>query len=235
MKREDRSYKIVCFGDSTTDDTLIPIEGYEGSYKDLMVYSEFLDDQLPKVSGKPVEIINSGVSGDTTNDARFRFQSDVLSHNPDLVIIQFGVNDQVIRQDIGLTKAVVSSTKFAYEILFFIQRIRRQGGKVMLMTPGLLRWRDHFTKRFFRAPYKLNDPFGMNGNLLFYVEQVEIIARTEDVLLVDIYQEEKKFDAGEGQSIDDLLPDGVHPNTEGHKLIAERIIEKICEAKPEII
>jgi len=229
VELDQNPYKIVCFGDSTSDDTLIPIAGYEDAFKNLKVYSELLNDELSLLMGKKIQIINSGVSGDTTHDARFRFDRDVMQHHPDLTIIQFGVNDQVIRQDIGLIEPNVSLTRYVYNVLFFIQRLRRQGSKIILMTPGLIRWKDHLLDKFFRAPYDIHDPFGMNRSLIFYVEKIREIAKTEDIPLVDIYEEEKRFDHQEGQSIDDLLPDGIHPNTSGHRLIADKITEKIME------
>lgn len=40
-----------------------------------------------------IPIINKGVSGDTTRDALARLQSDVLDHNPKIVIVLLGGND----------------------------------------------------------------------------------------------------------------------------------------------
>jgi len=69
---------MVCFGDSLT-------AGYgarEGNS-----YPDFLQKRVN------LKIINSGVSGDTTVDARKRFEEDVLEHNPDIVVIELGAND----------------------------------------------------------------------------------------------------------------------------------------------
>ena len=44
-----------------------------------------------------LSVINSGVNGDTTTGAQQRFEQDVLHHRPEIVIIQFGLNDQTIR------------------------------------------------------------------------------------------------------------------------------------------
>ncbi|MCA9361645.1 hypothetical protein KC845_03770 [Candidatus Kaiserbacteria bacterium] len=51
-------------------------------------------DYVSQLSGKiGQEIINAGVSGDTTRDASQRLQSDVLSKNPSVVIVWLGGND----------------------------------------------------------------------------------------------------------------------------------------------
>ena len=75
---------IVGFGGSTT-----AVRG------ELKVYCDLLDTGLNR-RGIPVRVINSGVDGDHTQKARERFESDVLANDPDIVIIQFGINDSAI-------------------------------------------------------------------------------------------------------------------------------------------
>ncbi len=42
---------------------------------------------------KNIEIINRGINGQTTGQAILRIQNDVINLNPDLVIIELGIND----------------------------------------------------------------------------------------------------------------------------------------------
>lgn len=226
--KKEALYKIVCFGDSTTDASYVNIdEDYALAYKDLKVYSKWLEEELDQVLSKKVEIINSGVSGDTTLDAKLRFKRDVLDYSPDMVIIQFGANDQSIRQDIGLTKPIISIEDFAYNILFFISRIKKMTPNIILMTPGLILWKDHFKSKFFKSPYAINSRLGLSNNLSNYAEIIRKIALEEQVGLIDIFNEEIKFDKTSDNALDAFLPDGLHPNTEGHKFIANLIIEHI--------
>src|SRR5260370_11915603 len=44
-------------------------------------------------SNSAIEVINSGRVGDTIEGSVARFQRDVLSHKPDLVVWQLGTND----------------------------------------------------------------------------------------------------------------------------------------------
>lgn len=221
------SYKIVCFGDSTTDASYVNTdEDFALAYKDLKVYSNWLVEELEQVFLKKVEVINSGISGDTTLDAKLRFKTDVLDHNPDLVIIQFGANDQSIRQDIGLTRPIISLEDFAYNILFFISRIRKITPNIILMTPGLILWKNHFKSRFFDLPYDMNNSFGLSCNLSKYVDIIRQIALKEQVGLIDVFEEEKKLHQI-NNNLDSYLPDGLHPNTEGHKFIANLITKYI--------
>jgi lysophospholipase L1-like esterase len=48
---------------------------------------------LPHIDG--VEIVNRGVDGETTAQMRLRFDADVLRLQPDVVVIQAGINDLV--------------------------------------------------------------------------------------------------------------------------------------------
>ena len=69
--------KIVCFGDSIT-------QGYMVDPRDS--YPTRLSIHLGE------EVINLGVSGDTSFDGRARI-SQVLSIRPDLTVVEFGIND----------------------------------------------------------------------------------------------------------------------------------------------
>jgi len=220
--------KIVCFGDSTTDASYVNTdEDFSFAYKDLKVYSDLLQEEFKRLFSQSVEIINSGVSGDTTLDAKLRFQKDVLDHNPDMVIIQFGVNDQSIRQDIGLTKAIISIEDFAYNILFFISRIRKITPNILLMTPGLILWRDHFKSKYFESPYDINSKLGLSNNLPEYVEVLRNIALKENIALIDVFKEETKLSQLDNNALNNMLPDGLHPSSEGHKFIANLILKHI--------
>ncbi|MFZ4766685.1 MAG: SGNH/GDSL hydrolase family protein, partial [Roseimicrobium sp.] len=71
---------IVAFGDSTT--------AVRGSTK---VYASILQEEL-----RNVRVVNAGVGGNTTEMARKRFEKDVLSHQPRIAILQFGIDDSAV-------------------------------------------------------------------------------------------------------------------------------------------
>jgi hypothetical protein len=69
------------------------------------------------------------------------------------------------------------------------------------------------------------DPYvyqGVNFLLEAYAEICREVARAEDVPLCDLYAEWSAY-AGSGMSIDRWMTDGVHPNPEGHGLIAKSL------------
>ena len=75
---EPRGQSIICFGDSLTYGTGAPPES---SYP----------AQLGRLIGR--EVVNAGIPGDTTEDALFRLDRDVLAHDPRVVLITLGGND----------------------------------------------------------------------------------------------------------------------------------------------
>ena len=56
-------------------------------------WREMLQQKYPEAR---LELINSGISGDTTLDGLARLDWSVLSYEPDLVTINFGINDCVL-------------------------------------------------------------------------------------------------------------------------------------------
>jgi lysophospholipase L1-like esterase len=232
----NQRYTIVCFGDSTTDENFVANEEYLPHYKNLKVYSHWLQDELPHILGRDVQVVNSGVSGDTTLDAKMRFKQDVLNHNPDLVIIQLGVNDQCIRQDYGLSVPMVDLGAFCYNMLFFVNRCRSlAGASVILMTPGLMLWNDNFRSRFFEDPYDHSDRYGINNHLKDYADKVRFMAQNEELPLVDIFQLQYDYDQRDGCQLEDFLNDGLHPNNKAQEFIAQAILKKIKDIKTSLI
>jgi lysophospholipase L1-like esterase len=81
---DSSNYTIVCFGDSITEGMSAVTPGVVDKTKSYPAYFQ------EKVTA---DVINSGVSGDTTDDALARIQTDLLDKDPDIVIICLGAND----------------------------------------------------------------------------------------------------------------------------------------------
>ncbi len=103
--------RIVCFGDSLTEGV--------GASK-----GEDYPSYLSKILNIPV--INSGVSGDTTSSAISRLSRDILSYNPDLVIILLGGNDFIQRVPEDTTKDNIEK---------MIVTLKKKEIKVILVSP----------------------------------------------------------------------------------------------------
>lgn len=103
--------KIVAFGDSITD--------YKGWVD--MLYGEL-----------GCQVVNAGVAGDRTTHALARIDRDVISEDPDLVIINFGMNDQVYNT---LTKKNLTPID-QYEVNYrkIIEKVLATGSDIILVA-----------------------------------------------------------------------------------------------------
>lgn len=208
-----RNLKIVAFGDSTTFGYSVT-EGYPTK----------LVRRLAEV-GILTSIVNAGVNGDTTSGGRRRLANDVLTHRADLVIVQFGLNDQTIRlyEQPATTESYVTLERFTENLRCFARILRAAGSRVILMTPNPMTWTATLEHHYPKGPY-IDGPRGGNKLLRRYAEAVRVVAAEEDVELVDILQLFDEFQKRTGHNLDELfLDDGVHPNDSGYELIAKSI------------
>lgn len=105
---KSNSKTIICFGDSLTYGTGV---------------SKGMDypSQLSKLINTPV--INAGVPGDTTARALSRLERDVISKNPDIVLITLGGND---------LKNGVSKDAAFKNLRKIVESIQKQRAKVII-------------------------------------------------------------------------------------------------------
>ncbi len=211
---------IVAFGDSTT-----------ASRGKLKVYADVLEKELPE-RGLFARVINAGIGGNHTEHARVRFEKDVLSHDPDIVIIQFGINDAAVDvwKDPPATESRVPLEKFEKNLRHLLSVLEKRGTNVVLMTPNPLRWTPKMRELYGRSPYLPDETNGFNIKLEAYAETIRRIAKTENVLLIDVYRSFEEFSQTDGQSVDDLLLDGIHPNDRGQRLIADQLMALLLKS-----
>ena len=214
-----KAVTVVAFGDSTT--------APRGA---LQVYADCLKSELPK-KGIQAEIINAGVGGNTTEAAKARFGKDVLDRHPDLVVIQFGINDSTVDvwKKPPATESRVTEKQYAENLERFVDTLRKSGCNVILMTPNPMRWTRVLKGAYGRPPYRPDDPDGFNVTLRPYAECVRAVAKNKKVPLVDVYAAFQSYGNVKGQSVDDLLLDGMHPNGKGHRLAADLLTGAILK------
>jgi len=121
---DSKGQSIVCFGDSITF-------GYGVSPEDAYPLA------LAKMVSLPV--INAGIDGDTSTEALRRIESDVLSRDPCLVIVEFGGNDFLRKVPLDVTITNVRQ---------MIDLIQAKGAMVALtdISAGIL-------MKEYRSPY----------------------------------------------------------------------------------
>lgn len=212
----------VAIGDSVTQGCM-----EEGVVEHERVYHQLLRKRVAK--RYPISIlnvINSGVSGDTAHRSRARWQHDVLIYKPDLVTICFGLND-AHAGDAGLDNYIGA-------IRDLIRQVKEQTeAEVLLFTPPMMMKHDnpriadvhrHHVANFTRV-YE-------NGNLYRYVQALRAMAQEEDVALLDIYAMWEEMEK-QGIDIHEMLSNGInHPTADFHERMAEALEQKLFADAP---
>ncbi len=207
--------RIVAFGDSTT-----------APRASLTVYTTLLEKELNTRRTGPCQVVNAGKPGNTTTMARQRFEADVLAVRPALVIVQFGINDSAfdVWKSPPATAPRVSVEDYRENLRYFVDASRTAGAKVILMTPNPLRWTPAMQKMYGKPPYDPDRSDGFNLTLVPYVDAMRALAKEMGVLLLDVA---RVYAALPPETVDALLPDGMHPNQRGHELVAQLLADVI--------
>jgi lysophospholipase L1-like esterase len=210
---EKRSVTVVLFGESTT----APRNG-------VRIFGDILSGELPDFGMEPT-ILNEGRGGENTDQARARFKSAVLDHQPDIVTIYYGLNDAAVDVFDSATEPRVSLERFTENLRYFIAEIRNQGGVPILLTPNPMSWTTDQVRLYGKSPYKVDEPDGHNVIVRDYVAAVRTLAANEAVPIVDVFKILHNY--ADAHSFDAILLDGVHPNDLGHRMIADALLTVI--------
>ncbi len=175
--------KIVCMGDSLTEGYMIDLS---------QRWSEWLKKSLG------MEIINSGISGDTTGGMLSRFKPMVIDHEPTHVIIMGGTNDVSLN---------IPDEQILANIYAMTRQAKHYGIQSIIGIP---------------TPYFYEDtPMGKS----FFLESQRLserIAEYSDKLREFVKEDgQPMIDFSQGLTPELFLEDGVHPNEEGHAQMAE--------------
>ncbi len=162
----------------------------------------------------------------TTRDGLDRLEVDVLqqaqfSH----VVILFGNNDSWLATS-GQSK--VPQGEFRKNLLELIGRIKSNQQTSLLCNLQLIN-EAAFLQRFPELVSYCKD-MSITAEKIQdqYNNLIEGVAKASDIKLINIRSKLKKFP---GNSIAD---DGIHPNDQGHKIIADLILQTLQELDPTI-
>ncbi len=193
--------RIVCFGDSVTG-----VYYHTGSRR---AYTDMLGIALRQLSPRAdVELVNAGISGNTTVNALDRIDRDVLAARPTLVTVMFGLND--------MTR--VSRGDYRDNLQEIVSRCRSAGAEVLLCTPNCV-----------------TDTSGRpTEKLVQYCDVVRSVGRELDVPMLDCYQQLDALRQRDPLAWRLLMSDAIHPNMDGHKRIAEMLAESITGRKTSL-
>lgn len=124
---------IVAFGSSSTEgcfEISLNEDGTIFTKRDKKhAYHRYLADMIYELyPDTSVTVVNAGIAGDTTVDGLKRLERDVLSKNPDLVIMSLGGND------CG-TRGLDALEEYGENLRTMLKRILATGSEILFWTP----------------------------------------------------------------------------------------------------
>lgn len=145
-----------------------------------------------------INVINTSIGGENSISGEKRFESDVLIHKPDVLFIDYALNDR----NVGFDKSREAWAKM-------IQKALAKGIKVILLTP---------------SPDQAENILDPNAALEKYAQQIRNLSGKFGVGLVDSYANFKKI-VTSGNTLSTYMAQSNHPNEKGHLLIANEIMK----------
>ena len=167
---------------------------------------------------------NAGVNGNTTRQALERLHYDVISHKPDFVLIQFGMNDcNYWVSDSGQPR--VSKGAFLHNILEISHKCISSGVKALILSTN------HFSSKGILKICDKEisyDQSNRDYNNLTR-EAYKTISSEFPTLLLDneLFWQNKLQSENNLDLTELLLSDGIHLSEKGHNIYAEYIIPEI--------
>jgi len=187
---------IVCLGDSLT-------EGYGASEPSKVdktkSYPEFLQNKVK------ANVVNAGISGDTAEGGLARVDKDVLSYNPQMVIISLGANNFL---------RLKPASEAKNDLQAIINKVKSEERKIYLASfIGDAAWQDSYLQTF------LIMPPGILALLDDYRKIYdELRSENKDIgYISNIWK-------GIGKN---QMSDLIHPNAEGYSIMADNIFAVI--------
>ena len=217
---------LAFLGDSVTqgcfeplrraEDRIEPVFDQEQAYHHRL--AKMLAVLYPKV---PINIINSGISGDGAPGGLKRLERDVLRYSPDLAVVCFGLGDSF-----GGLEGV---DRYVQALDGIFEGLQKAQIETIFMTPSMT---------ITRVPYTMTDPLIRNtyeriaanqngGVLTAYVEAAKALCTKRGIRVCDCYQKWQTMERY-GVDISDHI-DGNHPKRHMHELFAISLLETMME------
>ncbi|MBR5134488.1 MAG: hypothetical protein IKV35_02705 [Clostridia bacterium] len=157
-----------------------------------------------------MHLINSGIGGNTTEQARARFERDVLSKDPDFVIMSFATNDFYLEDGVNPR---VTTARYKENLQYFIEQVNAIGGTPILMTPPFLSDESQGGSSLY--PEK-----SVNKALDKYVVAMREVASATGTHLIDMHA---VCDSGYDLKTF-LIADGLHLADQGNQVYTDTIM-----------
>jgi len=210
---ENGPVTIVALGDSVTHGALNGSNNYETVYWNLLKQKlNALRDYIP------VNVINAGIGGTMAVDALPRMEKQVFSHDPDLVIICFGLND--VNKDM---ETYLSSL----EAIF--RRCKDGNMDTIFLTPNMLNtYVAADTHPDLKGYAAVTAEMQNSGKMDRYIYSAIDLANSMGIPVCDCYSKWKELSKTQDTTM--LLSNRInHPTPEMHTLFADSLFDLITE------
>ena len=211
---------IVAFGDSVTHGAQA-----EGVIDYETVYWNRLRQKLNAVRNYvPVNVINAGIGGITAAGSLDRMEQQVFSHDPDLVIISFGLNDVNCSLD-----------EYLDALTAMFMRCNLAKVDTIFMTPNMLNtYVAQDTAPHHLAYAEKTAAYQNDGRMDAFMTAAVDLAQAMGIDVCDCYSKWKALSKTQDTTM--LLANRInHPTAEMHALFADELFKVIFADRPEIL
>lgn len=186
--------KVIFMGDSITEGA--------GLHSQSERFTDLLANELP------LECVNRGLGGDTTNGMMIRLFPEVFTKNPDAMVFLGGVNDINLT---GLYRPTCAN------IVSIIRIARDQKVPLLLCLPLPIEPQD--------MPVRAWDADRDYDRTAYLLRKYDHFIRhfCEGRDSVQVVDTRTPFLHADGSTRRELFSDGIHPNAEGHRILARVI------------
>jgi acyl-CoA thioesterase-1 len=214
---ENRTVNIVCHGHSVPAGYFAtPVVNTFQSYPHLLHAG--LKARYPFAV---INVIVTAIGGENSQSGAARFETEVLCHRPDVLTIDYALNDR----GIGLGKARAAWVNM-------LEKATARGVKVLLLTPtpdqtqrigAPENSRSHRREEVDAASQSDSSPLTSGTTLRQHAEQIRQLAAQFQLGLVDSLAAFEEYQNKTGD-LSDLLSWSNHPNRAGHELVARGLL-----------
>jgi len=217
---------IACLGDSVTHGCFdLNIKGpgqVDTVYDPMSGYAAKLESRLRALyPAAAASVLNAGISGDGAPNGLKRLERDVLCHKPDLVTVNFGLNDA------GSPNVEEGIAKYAAAMGEIFDRVLASGAECILVTPNrMCAYVDYaVTDEVARSIAESCTRTQNEGILTRYVEAAKAEAAKRNIPVADAY---KRWQALEKAGVDttQMLSNHInHPTKDAHNIFVEALMD----------
>lgn len=191
---------------------------FDQKYSYHRAFGDILSMLFPSV---PINIINAGISGDTSSNGLKRVEKDVLRHEPDLTVVCYGLNDCSRNEE--------KREKYLNNLRKIFTLVLESGSELIFMTPNMMNTKIscHITDPDFIKIAEDTMDKQNGGYFDSFMDGARELCREMNVPLCDCYAIWKMLYEN-GVNTTELLSNKInHPTREMNKVFAYELVRTL--------